>query len=378
MPETRNTKRGCLERLPTDIFGSDVFVHYQSTYVWQANQVGHFAIGFVFASLLSWGFVSTGANEVYYYALCVVFILLYASKEYIDLLIAKKQARGFFHLDKRELWYDMAADTWFVASGLGVASAAHAMPWYGLPAAAAAIVAFLRIRKCFLPAKKSLDRAAMPFMFRLCNFPKTKNTKQYNAWRVCAFITGNTVNEYRPSPAVLIQGYRGTGKTTLAVGIGSEVALHKRNGRYGRSLYLTAFNLFDSAGPKASNDPGKLLRWKPRFLGSGDPWRLEEADVLIIDDVDSDLCAGITAKKLIERIRDRPELCRLLKEKKTVWVTGSTEFQSDNKPNGWSAWLEAISEFYGCTIDKKQTEKTPEAIMKREPIPVIWLDQPIE
>lgn len=51
-----NRKVGLLDRLPGDIFGSDVFVGYQGTYVWQANQLGHIAIGLVFASVFSWGF----------------------------------------------------------------------------------------------------------------------------------------------------------------------------------------------------------------------------------------------------------------------------------------------------------------------------------
>lgn len=368
-----------MERLPADIFGSDVFVHYQSKYVWQANQVGHFAIGFVFASILSWAFSSSGASSVCYYAACAILILLYAVKEYIDLLIAKRQAnKGLFPLEKRELRLDMAADTWFVGSGVSVAAAAHVTPWYGLIAAIVAIAAFVRLRKVFLPAKESLDRAALPFMFRLCNFPKTTGVKQCNAWRVRAFITGKTIKGYCPSPAVLIQGYRGTGKTTLAVGIGSEIALYKKNGRYGRSLYLTAFNLFDRAGLNSADYPAKLLRWKPRFLGSGDSWSLECAEVLIIDDVDSDLCAGGTAKEILNKIRSRPHLCELLKEKKTVWVTGSTKLKDDTAGNGWSEWLKALTDLYGCTIDNAQTGDTPEAIMKREPIPVIWLRQPIE
>ncbi len=381
MPETPDAKKSWLEKLPADIFGSDVFVDYQSKYVWQANQVGHFAIGFVFASFLSWAFSSSGASSVCYYALCAILILVYAAKEYIDLLIAKRQAnKGLFPLEKRELWYDMAADTWFVGSGVGVAAVAHVTPWYGLIAAIAAIAAFVMLREVFLPAKESLDKAALPFMYRLCNFPKTIDVKQCNIWRLRAFITGETIEGYRPSRAVLIQGYRGTGKTTLAVGIGSEIALNKRNGGYGRSLYLTAFNLFDRTGLNSTDDPAKLLRWKPRFLGSGDPWSLECAEVLIIDDVDSDLCTGGTAIEILEKIRGRRDLCKLLKEKKTVWVTGSTKFKDDKAGNGWFEWLKALSEFYGYTIDTtgKPTDDTPEAIMKCEPIPVIWLRQPIE
>ena len=56
MKNGENRKPSLLDKLPADFFGSDVFVGYQGTYVWQANQLGHIAIGFVFASFFSWVF----------------------------------------------------------------------------------------------------------------------------------------------------------------------------------------------------------------------------------------------------------------------------------------------------------------------------------
>lgn len=368
-----------LDRLSADFFGSDVFVDYQGSYVWQANQLGHVAIGFIFASFFSWVFRHWEFADCLLYVVCAAGVAVYAGKELVDLAIAKRQAQCLFKLDRRELWLDMLADTWFVASGVGMAAAAHAVPWWGLVAFGVAVSAFFAIRSIFVPAKKSLDRTGLPYMFRLCNFPKTAHFRKHNASRICAFIKGETTDDYEPSPAILIQGYPGTGKSTLAVGIGTEVALHKREGCYGRSLYLTAFGLFERDAREACGDASPVTRRTRRLFGTGDPWSADRAEVLVIDDVDSDndVYGGIKPAEILEKLRARPRICKLLRCKRTVWVTGTTQFGCEEDDRGWRAWHEALCEFYDCEIDETRTGGDPGDIVAREPIPVIWLQQPL-
>ena len=383
-----NKKVALLDRLPADFFGSDVFVDYQGSYVWQANQLGHIAIGFVFASIFSWGFRACDGNDCLFYAVCGGGVVLYAGKEFLDLLIAKRQAQGLFDLNERELWCDMAADTWFVVSGVGMAAAAHAVHWWGLVAFGVAFLAFFALRQVFVPAKKSLDHTGLPYMFRLCNFPNTSGIKEHNASRIRAFITQEEFKEYPPSRAILIQGYRGTGKSALAIGIGTEVALLKgkrrvaannKKSKYGRSRYLTAFSLFEHGACVAGGTPWTIMRRTRRLLGTGDPWSLECAEVLIIDDVDSDngVYGAKTPAEILDKLRAQSGMYDLLKSKRTVWVTGTGEFEEDAADHGWVAWHEALSEFYGCKIDKTKTGNVPADVVAREPIPVIWLQQPL-
>ncbi len=97
---TDQTKRRWWARLvtpfPSDVFGSDVFVSYQATYVWQANQFGHLLIGFGLSFVLLW-FSSPFSWSFW------LLVLVYAVKELIDYLIALAQAQGFFRIDRREL-----------------------------------------------------------------------------------------------------------------------------------------------------------------------------------------------------------------------------------------------------------------------------------
>ena len=370
-----------LDRLPSDLFGSDAFVQYQSTYVWQANQVGHFAIGLIASSLSSWIFRALEWSDCAFYILCATCVVAYAAKEFLDLKIAKHQAEDLFELNMRELWEDMAADTWFVGSGVITGAAAHANPYYAVIAFFLSALAFTVLRSVFLPAKRSIDRAALPYMFRLCNFPGTCGVNKTNVTRIEAFIAGKNIGGFDDSQAILIQGYRGTGKTTLAVGIGSEIALRrKKNHGYGRVLYMTAFNLFERGTPERRGKKRSIKRWTPRILGSGDPWTLECTDVLIIDDVDSDndVYGGSSPSEIMEKLQAQRGLCKLLKSKKTVWVTGSSEFECEKAAHGWSAWLEALSKFYGEEVDKTRNGGKPEDVKTREPIPVIWLRQPLE
>ncbi len=386
----RGKGRNWLDKLPSDIFGSDVFVDYQGSYVWQANQFGHFLIGFVPASALAWTVAALGGDatirllgtDLVYWLGGAVFVL-YAVKEYIDLLIAERQAMGLFPYAKSELWADMAADTWFVASGILTALAAHWQAEYGLLMLAISAGAFLILGLVFLPAKKSLDRTALPYLFRLANFPQTKDIRDHNVKRIRAFIAGRQVDGYAPSPAVLIQGYRGTGKTTLAIGIGTEVAVRKGpKGKHGKSSYLTAFGLFEKGAKKGKGEAEPIARRKPWMLGTGDPWSLAEAEYLIIDDVDSDSerYGGHTPDKIIEHITSNTEVRDLLMGgRKTVWVTGGGEFKNEQAARGWRAWLVALTALYG--LDPPEHDRkgdTPADIRAREPIPVIWLEQPIK
>ncbi len=385
MHDETKRKAHWLDRLNPDIFGSDVFVDYQGTYVWQANQVGHFAIGFGVVSLLCWLvlMVTAGEGSWVAYLLGVLAIVVYAGKEVVDLLIARRQAQGLFPYDEKELRLDMAADTWFVTSGALTALAAYADPLAGCIMAVVAVVAFLVIRRWFLPAKASLDRAALPYVYRLANFPRTDGVHRYNADRIQAFISGKPVGGFDPPPAVLIQGYRGTGKSTLGIGIASEVAVARSpaTGACGRSLYFTAFNLFEPSAPGSDAGAKVILRRKPRELGSGDPWSIEDAEVLVIDDVDSDnpLYCGGTPSQVISHMRaERPDVLGLVSKRKSVWITGSTRFTEEDDPRGWKAWLAALASLYGCSIDESRVGDTPADIMAREPIPVVWLCQPLD
>ncbi len=106
---------------------------------------------------------------------------------------------------------------------------------------------------------------------------------------------------------------------------------------------------------------------------------MECADVLIIDDVDSNNCiyGGVKPQEILRRLTKQADLCKLLKSRRTVWVTGMVQFERETADHGWVAWHKALSNFYDCTIDKTKNGGKPEDIVAREPIPVIWLKQPL-
>jgi hypothetical protein len=379
---TPRAAKSWLDRLPADIFGSDVFVDYGHTYVWQANQVGHFAIGFAAASLVAWFVAAFHGDPSITLWIGGALIPVYAGKEYLDLLIAQRQAQDFYPYRKSELWADMAADTWFVASGVLTLLASVWWPVAGLVVAGIVVAVFFVLRSVFLPAKKSIDRSGLPYVYRLSNFPRTEGVLAYNATRLRAFITDRPAGGFDPSPAVLIQGYRGTGKTLMAVGIGSEVAIGERppKGACGRTLYRTAFSLFEEGAPPGDMGTATIVRRHAPLFGTPDRWKLDDAEYVIIDDIDSDggPYGDYTPDAIIDHLESRAELRDALKRKKTVWVTGTTEFESEDAPQGWLAWMQALARLYGCPIDDTRQGDDPTAIQAREPIPVIWLRQEIE
>ncbi|MGF1609541.1 MAG: hypothetical protein ACFCUQ_09105 [Kiloniellales bacterium] len=362
-----------LNALPADVFGSDVYVDYQATYVWQANQVGHFAIGFLFGYLLLW-LVEPSILWV------VVLCGLYAVKELLDFLIARVQAQGWFPADQGELLTDMGTDTFFVSFGVLFAFAG-ALGWaYGLAVFVVGLAITFALRAYYLPGKRHFDKAVLPFYYRLPNFPRTEGVHQHNADRILAFIGQEPCNGFAAQPTVLIQGYKGTGKTTLGVAIGSELAMRRK-----KVLYVTAFALFEETAPTpAYQGVRRVERRVEKLLGAGDPWSLDEVDFLIIDNVDTDspLYSSDMPEEIIAKLRARPELERLLHKVRTVWVSGSPKFATDDEQVNWQAWERALIALYDLpapeAVATPPEKCTPREIERAEPVPIIWLRQQLK
>jgi len=355
--------RRFLAWLPAEYFGSDVYARYTAAYTWQANQIGHFAIGFGAGFILLW----LGAAPFGWAAWLL--IGAYALKEAADFGIAKVQAQGFFPADQGELLADMATDTFFVAAGVLIANVSIDAPYWAVAATAALglLLRFVLGDRVFLPAKEAFDRSDLPVYYRLPNFPKAPTFRLENRDRLVALYTGAPHNGQAPPRHVLIQGRPGTGESTLAAGLGAELSNRRR-----RVRYTAAYALFEEPGPARDESeagqavaPAGITRRRSRF--NPETYGYTETEVLIVDDVDADSAefgggtpAGIRAR--LERIKTtRREAYDALKTGRvaTVWVTGSLDYEAN-----WQHWRDALAAF----LDVAPDDAT---------IPVIWLEAPM-
>jgi hypothetical protein len=282
--------------------GSDVYVGYTARYVWQANQLGHFALGFAIGHLLYWICVSlygfgalvgwfagdcsalvrpcaplAGFIDVGWVPLVVIglFVLLYFGKEYADYLLAKYTYGETFPLDEAEIARirrDGVIDAGFVA--LGALLVVVAPPAVFIPLIAGGVAAWF-VRRRELKSKDFLDRANLPFFYALPVFVRDLNRDGQREKDLASALRRFARGAQATAQHVLIAGPKGSGKTCLAAGIAAELALNAQN------------SLFHSYTALLEVNPDGAFKEGDEFAEDGRPNHLGLADAkfLVIDEV---------------------------------------------------------------------------------------------
>lgn len=346
-----------------DWFGKDVQQTPTVSYVWTADQFGHFGLGFqltfvigwiltaIFTDLPAWqtAIIAAGLN-----------IALWVFKEVTDIVRERKRQGPVFPLNTRELWWNVATALFFIGAGAIVAGAAG---MGGGMAALKALLVLLLIATVlviwWVRRKMTFQQVGLPFLFRLTNLC-SKFTDGDAGYRetVIALSTPDSVAKAPPPIRhVLVTGSVASGKTCLACGIGTEYAF-----RLGIARYTTLTKLFEAAAdclPKTAPDkPHKQLEEQDgRVLW---PWR--DVDLLIVDDVDALLVepplpaydnapyveAAVTKRtddqiSLREIVRHQLTIVGIerFKGRRTVWVVSD--------PQEAEAWRDTIAQSLGLS-----------------------------
>ncbi len=307
----------------SDIFGSDVYMHYTSAYAWQANQFGHLFIGLSLQLLGSW---------IFGHSAWVLGTLTssYALKEVLDLLISSQLTGKVFPMDLREVMLDGLVDWWFVVMGavFGYTVVCEAFLWRGytvLYAAFALVVSFLLISRPYLLQKRAFDRSGLPYFSRLSSvpvgrLPGTGDVLSQLVTRIRGSVQGDgEVQQW------IITGPPDSGRTSLAVAMGGEASvLPKRdslNSGVGylnerqRVRYLSASRLLHKAELPCETASAQ-----------DQPWAVAEADLVIIDEISGFLSGASGADQV------GPWLKRVLRvqgnEKENVFLRPICEHDS--------------------------------------------------
>jgi hypothetical protein len=340
-----------------DLYGTkDVQDAITASYVWMADQVGHLALGFlptlllcwiwqgVWACLIAWtGWLDPGsgwAEALRILGLVAATAAIFAYwiyKERTDYHDTKQRAGDTFPFDSADILWNVKTALLYFAIG-GLLALAAFIHWLALVIVLLlALWPAFRVALWWLRRKLAFQQAGLPFLYRLANFTGGINDPAKQAATEIANLLNREIVLSRVcfgrdvvpgnSPRLrhlLLTGPLGTGKTSLAVGIGTEFAFALGIGRY-----LSAAKLVQlAAGP--AGDPAQMEYKDGRLL-----WPWKQCDLLVVDDVDAGVDNPVTgtATHLVDPANfaaalgsgptNRP--LAWLADRRSVWILGDAK-----------------------------------------------------
>lgn len=332
----------------SDALGKEVQEGYTLSYVWFANQFGHFNIGFLF-SLLLFAIILTGAlffncfhpidlctNSIahrwWMFWIVLAGLIFWSFKEARDYSKDVKKAAlcNVFPIDKRDLFHDSLTAVVFIFFGLVAAWLSLYKYYFAVLSVLISLLIGIGIAYYWVQQKIYFQRAGMPYQFRLANFP-TKLCKSLNppsvqesnelVMYIYDFINNQkrhwkytaeqkSIQVTNPWKHLIIYGKRKTGKTNLAVGIGTEKAF--QDGKVFYSSYFNLLQIMPDYNPS------------PLSFGYMQRWDWKEAEIMIIDDVNPTILSTsyITPVNLVNAFNNflTSNLYYMNNNIKTIWV----------------------------------------------------------
>lgn len=316
---------------------SDVYLRYTAVYTWFANQTAHAGIGFFFTSLVMLSAYRLEASGWYWWGL--LFLIVPLVKDTGDYLSDACVQGRLFPVYHRELVMDGVADGFFWSAGtlfaVGVAQLYEAkaaelarvsQSWllvcFGIAALAALFIWY------FWGEKRAFDKSGLLYYYRLPSFSPIHNPDLSTAKLCKSEVVAIEDFVERNSGAVdhlIVGGKHGTGKTTLGLSIGSGLTVRIHGSRKVR--YLTWAKLIEALPLDAARSASQET----------EPWHLDEAEYVIVDDLPSGRIRQAEGRKIEAFLKnDSP------KKKKFVWITGEGE--------AIRQWAEFIADASGAKL----------------------------
>lgn len=326
--QARFTILELLKQAKADLWAKEVQTGYTVTYAWMANQLGHFALGFIPVYFLIWLALASGlvhwlsdhfgkeSLRWSQFLVPVAWLLWFIYKEWGDVKEAVADARkdNVFPMDAGDVRRDAYTAVYFFAAGIAVACADLVAPWLGdhrwywLP-----VVVFLAQFSIgtfpayyWLSRKKCFQQADLPYIFRLANFPPKIASPPVNESVPALLHFASLEGKWKH---LLICGPLQSGKTSLASAIGTEHTF-----RRGRARYLDVFDFLQFAD--LDHDP---------LASPNQPlWPWQQSNILILDDLDPGFQDDdiLNRKEILKQLKGLKSLDQL-RACRTVWLVGS-------------------------------------------------------
>lgn len=322
-----------LRQLHADLIGKDSYRGVTLTYVWMANQFGHFSLGFI-PTVVFHRFCAKGAGaaDALRFALYVwVFWILFEAYNFLGPLWHKRRSKSkviyvpgrryVFEPAWRNIAFDTATDLLFFGLGAVTASLVCKASVGGWLLLAALMVCVVYPTRYWFLTKLYLQAAQYPLQFRLSQWENAIDEAEIQ-----------TVNDFLADSGkgshLLIFGSKGSGKTSLSIAIATELSIRHRACVYSTGIKLCSM-FFEPAVP-----PQSLWDWRC-------------ADVLVIDDINpgepihEDLITPAAFLQYIDTLSENEANRQVLKETTVIWVLGNERKEKDT-PTLWHRLLKNI------------------------------------
>jgi hypothetical protein len=301
---------------------------YTLSYIWMANEMGHFSLGFIITFFIVWIWKLISPSSSYTgIMLWIPFVHagIWIVKEVIDFIMESIQAKKKknFPVDLGDIFWDMMTAILNFSLGIAVAYVSLISFSWPLIIYGCSIPVTLLVTWYWLYRKICFQQAGLPFQFRLGDFSKRfSNDDSVNA-AICKQIldvcTKNITGKH-----FLVFGKQGTQKTGLGVGMATEWTFNKGIARY--TTYFKFLQLLPFPSEPTVQDGRKLWSWR-------------YADMLVVDDVNPGIDAVSPAscansrpdcfKNCLQNLGNSSENLKNLKDKTMVWIIGDVTNQNE-------------------------------------------------
>lgn len=331
-----------LKQAVSDWFGKEVQTGYTTTYVWMANQFGHFNLGFLATMIFAW-VIKLINPEIsasgYLLILPVAEILIWIIKETYDYKVAINLTlkNNIFPPDKLDVALDAGTAVLFISFGIIVSYLSFVSLIIALCSFIVVLALAMLPGKYWMAKKVCFQQADLPYQYRLSDFPSDIGKQS----------VGEMIDFYKVKPNsfnhLIIFGKRQTGKSNMAIGIGTESSFILNKVRF--ATYFNFLQLVDE-------DTSKRVYFNGKYI-----WNWNEVEILIIDDVNpvseqGELIKPIDVASSINSLKKDTK--EELLNTKTVWVIGLPETYSDSLISDWhkmfSECLETEMNKIGCVV----------------------------
>lgn len=310
-----------LRQLKADLIGKDSYRGVTLTYSWLANQFGHYSLGFIPVLIVHVILKKhTSLNNVALISAILVSILwlLFELYNFLGPLLLKRESkskRESFSGDKysfKPTWGNIAFDTFtdLCFFWLGAFSASLFLIFSGTVIFIIILLFLILIYPIsyWYLTKMYLQAAQYPFQFRLSQFDgkiEDNDKKCINQFLSCV----------DPGNHLFVFGSKGSGKTSISIGIATEMSI-----KHNPCMYSTAMKLFSMFFE---------LETSPPIAGS-QLWTWRKSSLLVIDDINpgdpikNEIVTPEEFLKMLDTYSSSNNGNRdALKSKNVIWVLGN-------------------------------------------------------